>query len=103
MSTARQQTESATGAKTLELPGRSPGQLLASTPRRDELAALISQRIESRLGGRIRNLRVTLEGDVIVLAGTCTTYYSKQLAQHAALGVIEDEPLENRILVTLCD
>jgi len=36
-----------------------------------------------------------------VLEGECSTYYSKQLAQHAALGVLEDEPLENTIVVVV--
>jgi hypothetical protein len=37
----------------------------------------------------------------VVLEGQCATYYTKQLAQHAALGVLEDEHLENAIAVTV--
>jgi hypothetical protein len=29
------------------------------------------------------------------------TYYTKQIAQHAALGVLEDEHLENAIVVAV--
>jgi hypothetical protein len=63
------------------------------------LAIAIRQRIESRLVGRIRQLAVRIVGDTVVLEGNCSTYYSKQLAQHAALGVLESEHLENAIVV----
>jgi hypothetical protein len=35
----------------------------------------------------------------VYLEGRCATYYTKQLAQHAAMGIIEDEHLENLIVV----
>jgi hypothetical protein len=64
-----------------------------------QLAIAIRQRIESRLGGRVRDLAVRIAGDKVVLEGECSTYYTKQLAQHAALGVLEDEQLDNAIVV----
>jgi hypothetical protein len=67
--------------------------------RRQQLAIAIRQRIETRLVGRVRDLVVRIKGDTIVLEGSCATYYTKQLAQHAALGVLEDEHLENLIVV----
>lgn len=66
-----------------------------------ELAATIYKRIRSRLGDRIRDLVVRQADNCIVLEGRCATYYTKQLAQHAAFGVIEDEELENLILVAV--
>jgi hypothetical protein len=36
---------------------------------------------------------------LVILEGQCATYYTKQLAQHAALGLLEDEQLENAIVV----
>lgn len=69
--------------------------------RRRQLAIAIRQRIESRLVGRIRDLAVRFVSDTVVLEGECSTYYSKQLAQHAALGVLEDESLENTIVVVV--
>jgi hypothetical protein len=39
-----------------------------------------------------------LDGAVL-LQGQCATYYTKQLAQHAALGILDDERLENDIEV----
>jgi hypothetical protein len=67
----------------------------------ERLAAVIRQRIETRLPGRIRNLAVRTQVDTVVLEGQCATFYTKQLAQHAALGVLEDEHLENAIEVTI--
>lgn len=65
------------------------------------LASRIQTRIERRLGDRIRDLQVFVAGKSVTLQGCCATYYSKQLAQHAALGVLEDERLENDICVGL--
>lgn len=65
------------------------------------LAVAIRQRIETRLGKRIANLTVEIDDHTIVLKGNCATYYSKQLAQHAALGVIENERLANEIAVAV--
>lgn len=80
-----------------------------SAPASDAIAGLrprslesrIHERIEKRLGPRIHDLRVTRSGKTILIEGRCATYYSKQLAQHAALGVIEDEQLDNAIVVSL--
>ena len=64
-----------------------------------ELAARIRSRIESRLPGRIRELRISTTENAVVLSGECSTFYSKQLAQHAAMGVLEYEQLINNIAV----
>jgi hypothetical protein len=71
------------------------------TERQRHIAIAIRQRIESRLGGRIRDLAIRVRGQAIVLEGRCATYYTKQLAQHAALGVLDDEQLENAIVVMM--
>ena len=71
------------------------------TERQRHLAVAIRQRIESRLGGRIRDLAIRVRGETIVLEGSCATFYTKQLAQHAALGVLEAEQLENAIVVMM--
>jgi osmotically-inducible protein OsmY len=68
---------------------------------RHELEIVIQKRIESRLNGRVRNLQVRATADIVILEGQCTTYYTKQLAQHAAMGVLEDEQLENAIVVSV--
>jgi hypothetical protein len=88
----------------------SPRQALAAhdaawtdeqTRRRGQLLIAIRKRIESRLAGRVRKLAVRIFGDTVVLEGECATYYTKQLAQHAALGILEDEHLENAIVVNV--
>lgn len=66
-----------------------------------EMEVVIRERIAARLGVRIRNLAVAVDRGVIHLAGQCSTYYSKQLAQHAVLGVVEDEVIDNEIEVTV--
>ena len=88
----------ATNDTSTECPDESNSRIPINGP---ELAALIRTRIESRLAGRIRNLDVRVRNEVVVLQGRCATYHTKQLAQHAALGVIEDEQLENEIQVTV--
>ena len=64
---------------------------------RKQLIHRILQRIESRLPGRIRQLAVYATENAIVLSGRCTTYYTKQVAQHTAMGVLEYERLINNI------
>jgi len=63
----------------------------------EQLAARILARIESRLPCRIRQLTVYATDNAVVLAGQCSTYYTKQIAQHAAMGVLEYERLINNI------
>jgi osmotically-inducible protein OsmY len=67
----------------------------------DNLAKAIHQRIASRAQGRIHDLNVRIQGQTVVLSGHCATYYSKQLAQHAAQGIIDNEHLENEIHVVV--
>jgi osmotically-inducible protein OsmY len=66
-----------------------------------QLEIAIRQRIEGRLQRRVRNLNVRAYENLVVLEGQCTTYYTKQLAQHAAMGILEDEQLENAIVVSI--
>jgi hypothetical protein len=67
--------------------------------RERDLALAIRQRIETRLVGRVRDLSVRVARGTVVLDGKCSTYYTKQLAQHAALAILEHERLENAIVV----
>jgi hypothetical protein len=78
----------------------TPPGILAPASRQELLATKVRQRIQSRLGERIRQLQVTCNADKVLLRGECATYYSKQLAQVAALGVLEDETLDNAIVVS---
>ena len=49
--------------------------------RHRQLAIAIRQRIESRLGPRVRDLAIRFSGETVVLEGKCATYYTKQMAQ----------------------
>lgn len=71
----------------------------ASSPITDneELATRILTRIESRLPRRIRQLTVYASEHSVIIDGQCNTYYTKQMAQHAAMGVLNYERLINRI------
>ena len=61
------------------------------------------ERLESmllrRLGNRIRDLRVLLLPDGLILQGRTATYHAKQVAQHAAMELAELPILSNEIVV----
>jgi len=78
-----------------------PSPLDQQVERHRQLAIAIRQRIESRLLGRVRDLTIRISGNTVILEGKCATYYTKQLAQHAAMGILEDEHLDNEIVVSL--
>lgn len=51
----------------------------------ERLASRIARVVHKRTGGRIRELRVEVSRERVRLYGACSTYYTKQLAQHAAM------------------
>jgi hypothetical protein len=55
--------------------------------------------LQSRLGSRIRDLRVQVVDSGLILQGRATTYHAKQLAQHAAMELSEFPILANDIEV----
>jgi hypothetical protein len=55
--------------------------------------------LQTRLGNRIRDLRVQLLPSGLVLQGRAATYYAKQLAQHAAMELADAPILANDIEV----
>jgi hypothetical protein len=70
-----------------------------SATRAEKLAARIARVVQRRTSGSIVGLTVEIRRDGVHLGGRCATFYSKQLAQQAAMGVAEDEPLTNEIEV----
>jgi hypothetical protein len=54
----------------------------AATP---EQLARLEEHIQSRLTGRVHDLRLVLHEGGLVLRGHAHTYYAKQLAQHAVM------------------
>jgi osmotically-inducible protein OsmY len=71
----------------------------AQTTEAQRLAADIERAIKSRTGRWIRDLKVVVGREGVMLGGRCTTFYAKQLAQQAAMKLINDEPLTNSIVV----
>lgn len=81
-------------------------QMLSPTPatpvrllRPEPVEVRVAQVIRLRTGGTIRGLRVDVGGDRVTLTGRTTSFYNKQLATHAAMGALGDQPLSNDIIV----
>ena len=49
----------------------------------------LESRVQKRLNGRVRNLRLSLRENGLVLEGKTHSYYVKQLAQHAIMEAID--------------
>jgi hypothetical protein len=55
--------------------------------------------MQRRLGNRVRDLHVLLRADGVILKGWAATYHAKQLAQHAAMELVNLPILANDIEV----
>ena len=66
----------------------------------EELAVSIERAVQRETGRQVRNLSVEVNRDGVRLRGHCTTYYCKQLAQHAAMAVPGGDRLTNSIEVS---
>ena len=53
------------------------------------VAADIVRSVESRLPGRVRDLKVRVEDDQFILSGVSSSYYVKQVAQHVAMTALD--------------
>ena len=59
----------------------------------------LENQVLSRLGRRIRGFRVQLLNGGLMLTGTTTTYYAKQMAQHYVMEMTNLRILSNAIEV----
>lgn len=91
--------KSTNGAASRQVPSLEVPSHQGPSRQQTSLRERIHQRIQTRLHERVRDLEVEVADDLVILRGRCSTYYSKQLAQHVALGAMEDENLENAIEV----
>jgi hypothetical protein len=66
----------------------------------EELAATIERAVQRETGRGVRNLRVEVNREGVLLQGRCTTYHCKQLAQHAAMGMPGGDCVRNLIEVS---
>ncbi len=55
--------------------------------------------LQGRLNGRVRDLRLVVCGQGLILQGRATTFYAKQLAQHEFKKATARPLLANEILV----
>jgi hypothetical protein len=84
-----------------ELSARRVGQLLPETlEEAEELAASIERAVQHETGHGISNLTVEVNRDGVLLKGRCSSYYCKQLAQHAAMALPGGSQLVNCIEVS---
>ncbi len=88
------------GEELLDAPDPSQGHPLPETlAEAERIAASIERAVQRETGGRVRDLRVEVSHRGVWLSGHCNTYYTKQMAQHAAMAVSADGPLTNQIEV----
>jgi hypothetical protein len=66
----------------------------------EELAASIERAVQLETGRSVDDLTVEVSPQGILLKGRCTTYYTKQLAQHAAMSMPGGDRLINSIEVS---
>ena len=66
----------------------------------EELAASIERAVQRETAYGVHDLTVEVNSQGILLRGHCETYYCKQLAQHAAMGIPGGDRLVNSIEVS---
>ncbi len=78
---------------------RQPHPLPETLAEAEQLAASIERAVSRETCGGVRNLRVEVSGSGIRLTGRCTSFYTKQKAQHAAMELSGTGELTNGIEV----
>lgn len=63
------------------------------------LADIVLETITARTGRRVRDLRVEVRNDRVVLRGRASSFHVKQLALHGAREATPEARLENAIVV----
>jgi hypothetical protein len=64
-----------------------------------QLQLELERHILARTGRRLRNLAVEVVPEAVILHGSASTYYVKQLAQHGVRDLLPQVRLENAIIV----
>ena len=82
------------------LDGRRQSAIDKSPFNRERLAAKIEQAVWHATAAGVKDLRVELQGEEVLLTGRCRTYYVKQVAQHAAMQNAVGWNVVNEINVT---
>ena len=63
-------------------------------------ACKLEAALKAQLGNRVKNLRVMIEGDQLVLQGQTDTYYAKALAQETVMTISNLLVKANEIVVS---
>jgi hypothetical protein len=63
------------------------------------LRSELEQHVSARTGRRVRNLAIEFIPEAVILHGSASTYYVKQLAQQGVRDVLPQVRLENAIVV----
>jgi hypothetical protein len=80
--------------------GRSFADVLPETlEEAEELAASIERAVRDETDWGVADLLVEVSPEGVLLRGRCDTFYTKQLAQHAAMRIPGGRRLTNRIEV----
>ena len=66
----------------------------------EQLAASIELAVQRETAHGVRDLTVEVSPEGVRLTGRCTSFYCKQLAQHAAMGIPGSDRLTNSIEVS---
>jgi hypothetical protein len=85
----------------LRLVGLEEGPMIAPVQHQDQVKANdgIEATLQRRLGSRVRNFRLLILRERLVLSGQATSYYVKQLAQHAVMAEARAALVVNNIEV----
>jgi hypothetical protein len=59
--------------------------------------AHVEARVRCRLGGQVRDLRLLVRDQGLILQGSARSYYAKQRAQHAVMAMTEFPIAANEI------
>ncbi len=64
-----------------------------------DLQQALTVRVQQRTGRRVRNLRIEVSPEGVVLRGHAPTFHVKQLAQHGVRDLLPRVDLHNAIVV----
>lgn len=78
---------------------RSPRTEIVSSISEDRLARQIEEIVRTRTGQAVRQLSVVVADEGVLLRGSCESFYSKQLAQEAAMNFARTRCVTNEIAV----
>jgi len=79
--------------------GQSAGPAFDADFHASELAARIKRLIRRRTGSGINQLRVDVGNQTIRIAGHCSTFYCRQLAQQAAMQLGGQRVIDDQVTV----